>query len=341
MRGLGRWLLTGLAAALVLGGIDVPRPSGPSAALAADPVVIRAVSAWPADCNCLVQFKRYVEEINKRGKGKIEIKYLGGPEVVKPFEQLQALRAGIADMTHSAGDYYVGETIEGSALAMLDPTDFTKYLKGVRAGREIINQAYREKSGVRLLGITVGGTGFRFMMAKPISGLDDLKGKRIRVFGTQGAKAAQYFGASPQTIPAHELYPALQRGVVDGAIRAPDDAWSFGERDVYKSMIGTPMQLAPGSAYIAIRVWDKLPPDVQQLLSSTSEAFEPQVLKYFHASDQNSIENLKAKGMQVVEVDAAGMKRLAEARLLYWEDLVAKSPKYGAQLRAILDPYSR
>ena len=341
MRRLGRWLVMGLVTALALGGIDVAAPSGPPAALAADPVVIRAISAWPADCNCVVQYKRYIEEINKLGKGKIEIKYLGGPEVVKPFEQLQALRSGLADMTHSAGDYYVGETIEGAVLAMLDPTDLDKYVKGVRAGRDLVNQAYREKSGVRLLGITVGGTGFRFMMAKPISSLDDLKGKRIRVFGTQGAKAAQYFGASPQTIPAHELYPALQKGVVDGAIRAPDDAWSFGERDVYKSMIGTPMQFAPGSTYIAIRIWDKLPPDVQKLLASTSEELEPHVLKYFHESDQKSIENLKAKGMQIVEVDAAAKKRLAEARLLYWEDVVAKSPKYGAQLRAILEPYSK
>jgi len=341
MRRWGSWLVAEFVVALVLAVLDMTIPAGLPSALAADPVVIRAITAWPLDCNCVTQYRRYIEEINKRGKGKIDIKLLGGPEVVKPFEQLQALRTGIADMTHSAGDYYVGETIEGAALAMLDPTDFDKYLKGVRAGREIINQAYREKSGVRLLGITVGGTGFRFMMGKPVSGLDDLKGKRVRVFGTQGAKAAQYFGASPQTIPAHELYPALQKGVVDGAIRAPDDAWSFGERDVYKSMIGTPMQLAPGSTYIAVRVWDKLPADVQQLLSSTSEEFEPQVLSYFHDADQKSIENLKSKGMQVVDVDAAGKKRLTEARLLYWEDVVAKSPKYGAQLRTLLEPYSK
>ena len=321
-------------AALLTALLAAPAP-------AAEPVVIRAIAAWPLDCNCVVMYKRYIEEINRRGKGKVEIKFLGGPEVVKPFEQLQAIRTGIADMTHSAGDYYVGETIEYAGLPMLDPTDFDKWLKGFRAGLEIVNQAYREKSAVRFMGLTVAGTGFRFMMGKPISGLDDLKGKRIRVFGTQGAKAVQYFGGSPQTIPPAELYPALQRGVVDGAIRAPDDAWSFGERDVYKSMIDPPMQLAPGGVYIAVRVWDKLPPDVQQLLTSFSEEFNPQVLNYFHQSDQKAIENLKAKGMRVIEVGPADTKRLAEARTQYWADVVAKSPKYGAQLRTILEPYSR
>ena len=317
-------------------------PFGAPPAQAAE-VVIKAITAWPLDCNCVTQYKRYVEEVNKRGKGKVEIKFLGGPEVVKPFEQFQALRTGIADMTQTAGAYFVGETIEGAALDMLDPTDFDRYLKGLRGTEalEIINQAYREKSGVRALGIMVGGTGFRFMMAKPINGLEDLKGKRIRVFGTQGAKVVQHFGGSPQTIPPAELYPALQRGVVDGAIRAPDDAWSFGERDIYKGMIATPAQLSLGWAYIAIRAWDKLPPDVQQLLSTVAAEFDPQVLKYFYESDQKSIENLKAKGLRVVEIGAADKKRLADARMLYWDDIVSKSPGAGPRLRTMLEPYSR
>src|SRR6266581_7378833 len=120
MRRWGPWFVAELAIALMLVVSDTPGSGRPSA-LGAEPVVIRAITAWPLDCNCVTQYKRYIDEINKRGKGKIEIKLLGGPEVVKPFEQLQALRTGIADMTHSAADYYVGETIEGAALTMLDP----------------------------------------------------------------------------------------------------------------------------------------------------------------------------------------------------------------------------
>ena len=90
MRRSGGWLIVGLAIVLALAVDDAPVPAGPPAALAADPVAIRAITAWPLDCNCVVQYKRYIEEVNKRGKGKVEIKLLGGPEVVKPFEQLQA-----------------------------------------------------------------------------------------------------------------------------------------------------------------------------------------------------------------------------------------------------------
>jgi TRAP-type C4-dicarboxylate transport system substrate-binding protein len=343
MRRVGRWLITVVATVLALPALGVPVPTGSTAAFAADPVVIRAITAWPLDCNCVSQYKRYIEEVNRRGKGTVEIKLLGGPEVVAAFEQFRALRSGIADMTHTAGGYFVGETIEGSVMDLLDPNDFAKYLKGLRGTRaaDLMNQAYREKSQMRFLGIMVGGTGFRFLMTKPVASLDDLRGKRIRVFGTQGAKAVQFLGASPQTIPANELYPALQRGVVDGALRAPDDAWSFGERDVYKGMLDTPLQLAPGGAFVAVRVWDKLPAGVQQLLSTVAVELEPQVLDYFAKADAKAIESLKANGMNVAAVGDAERRRLAEARTLYWEDIVGKSPTLGAQLRSLLEPYSR
>ena len=43
-------------------------PFSPAPAQAAE-VVIKAIMAWPQDCNCVVMYKRYIEEVNKRGKG--------------------------------------------------------------------------------------------------------------------------------------------------------------------------------------------------------------------------------------------------------------------------------
>ena len=64
-------------------------------------------------------------------------------------------------------------------------------------------------------------------------------------------------------------------------------------------------------------------------------------LNYFYRSDRNAIETLKARGMAVVETGPADRKRLAEARTLFWEDVVEKSPKCGAQLRTIMEPYTK
>ena len=305
-------------------------------------VVIRAIAAWPLSCDCDLMYKEYIKRVNKNGKGVVRVRLLGGPEVAPAFEQFQALRTGIADMTHSAGAYYAGETIEGAAMSLVKPDDIYKWLEALRKtdAMKIINEAYAKKSSTRFVGILVGGTGFRFLMAKPIASLDDLKGKRIRASGAQDARAIQYLGGSPQTIPANELYTALQRGVVDGAYRAPNDAWSFGERDVYKAMIATPMQLSPGGVYIATRVWDKLPEAAKKVLSETAEGMEREVLDYYYNADQASIKMLQANGMKLIEVDDAAKKRLAAARNAYWADLLKQSPEYGPRIQKALAPYN-
>jgi TRAP-type C4-dicarboxylate transport system substrate-binding protein len=308
----------------------------------AKPVVIRAIAAWPLSCNCDLMYKKYIERVNKNGKDVVHIRLLGGPEVAPAFEQLQALRTGIADMTHSAGAYYVGETIEAAAMYLIAPTNLKRYLEALRnsGALEIINEAYAKKSGVRFVGITVGGTGFRFLMAKPITSLDGLKGKRIRASGAQDAKAIQFLGGSPQTIPANELYTALQRGVVDGAYRAPNDAWSFGEHKVYKAMIATPIQFAPGGVYMPTRAWDKLPENVKKVLEGTIVELEPTILSYFQTNDQAAIKRLEKNGMKVIEVDDAAKKRLTDARNAYWADLLKQSPDFGARLQKALAPYN-
>ncbi len=304
--------------------------------------VLRAIAAWPLSCDCDLMYKKYIERVNKAGKGVVQIRLLGGPEVAPAFEQFQALRTGIADMTHSAGAYYAGETIEGAAMSLVKPDDIYKWLEALRTTQamNIINEAYAEKSATRFVGILVGGTGFRFLMAKPIASLGDLKGKRIRASGAQDARAIQFLGGSPQTIPANELYTALQRGVVDGAYRAPNDAWSFGERDVYKAMIATPMQLSPGGVYIATRVWDKLSDAARKIVTDTAEGMEREVLDYYFNADQASIQKLQANGMKIIQVDAAAKKRLAAARNAYWAELLKQSPKYGPRIQKALEPYN-
>ncbi len=305
-------------------------------------VVIRAISAWPLSIDGNTWYKKYIEEVNKRGKGVVRIRLLGGNEVASAFEQFQALRTGIADMTNTAPAYYVGETIEAAAMSLIPPDSLETYLEALRKSgvMEIINKAYREKSSMRFLGITVAGTGFRFLMAKPIKDLDGIKGKRIRASGAQDAAAIRALGGSPQTIKANELYTALQRRTVDGAYRAPNDAWSFGEHKIYKAMIATPIQFAPGGIYMPTRAWDKLPENVTQLLEGTIAEMEPTILRYFRTNDNAAIKRLEKNGMKIIEVDAAARKRLADARNSYWPELLKQSPQYGPQIQKALARYN-
>ena len=54
-----------------------------------------------------------------------------------------------------------------------------------------------------------------FGQNKPIKGVEDFKGLKIRSFTPSMAKLIEYFGAIPVTLSFSEVYPALQRGVMN------------------------------------------------------------------------------------------------------------------------------
>lgn len=83
-------------------------------------------------------------------------------------------------------------------------------------GQEL-KEAFRQQTGIRILGSTAPG-GFRhFAASKPLNSMGDLKGKRIRTMDHPLHQAAvSALGASPTPIPFAELYTAIKSGVADG-----------------------------------------------------------------------------------------------------------------------------
>jgi TRAP-type mannitol/chloroaromatic compound transport system substrate-binding protein len=81
-------------------------------------------------------------------------------------------------------------------------------------GKEIFDEIYG-KYGIKsvMCGMLApeGSGWFR----EEVKSVDDLKGMKLRFFGL-GAKALGKFGVSAQLLAAPDVYPALDRGVIDG-----------------------------------------------------------------------------------------------------------------------------
>jgi TRAP-type C4-dicarboxylate transport system substrate-binding protein len=54
--------------------------------------------------------------------------------------------------------------------------------------------------------------------SKPIKTLEDLKGMRMRSPSAAQARQLQVMGATPVAMPVTEIYPGLERGVIDGSM---------------------------------------------------------------------------------------------------------------------------
>jgi TRAP-type C4-dicarboxylate transport system substrate-binding protein len=162
------------------------------------------------------EFAKLVENMSN-GRLKIEVYYC--PEInIASGEIAQAVARGVVDLGSFYGGYYVGVD---PFFAMLG--DFPGPARDAYYGwmftltlQDLVKKTIEEKFGVVFVGpwsMTSFGTLLHFN--KPISSIDDLKGKIIRISGAI-ADFISMFGAQPTMLPAGELYQAMQLRTIDG-----------------------------------------------------------------------------------------------------------------------------
>ncbi|MES0810488.1 TRAP transporter substrate-binding protein [Roseibium sp. SCPC15] len=170
----------------------------------------------PAHSKMLAPWAKQVEE-NSGGKVAIEIypaMTLGG----RPPELINQVRDGVVDLVWTVNGYTPG----------LFPRSEVFELPGVHkndtaATNLALMDLYEsdlkdEYKGVEVMFLHVhAGQGIH-MTDTEVRSPADLEGKKMRIPTRTGAWVIEALGASPVAMPVPELPPALQKGVIDGAL---------------------------------------------------------------------------------------------------------------------------
>jgi TRAP-type C4-dicarboxylate transport system substrate-binding protein len=108
---------------------------------------------------------------------------------------------------------------------------------------------------------------------QPVKDIADLKGKRIRAIGLH-ADALKAAGALPAAIPTAEVYQAVQTGVLDGFSGSPMGNQVTNQRiqEVAKHFVDLGLGQYTTAVNVVVRksVWEKMPPEVQQIMIKTA-----------------------------------------------------------------------
>ena len=187
---------------------------------------------------------------------------------------LRLLKLGVMDfagmdISKMAGD---DPRFEGCDLAglTLDPD---KARAACNAYREVIDRQMQKNWGAKLLAFGAN-TPQVFWCRDVISGLDGLKGKKIRVFNNTMRDFLAGVGATAVSMAFAEVVPALNNGVVDCAVTGSLSGNTAGWNEVSKSIY--PMSLGWSINVLAVNLksWDRLDPKVRALLTEQIKAYE-------------------------------------------------------------------
>jgi len=308
---------------------------------AAPKITINAVTTWLLPVANNDYYKEYIKRVNEKAKGELEIKLIGGPEVVAAFDQLKAISKGVVDMVHGSQAYYAGMVPEGTIPELAKP----KF--EVKAFREsgiwdMYVQAYLEKSGTLFLGNGHIGMPFYIMSSKPISKLDDVRGLKLRGFGGLADVLLGEFGASVVRISSAETYEGLQRGVVDGALRNTISLVELKEYEVMKYILYPPVYAAYGGVWISEKKWSSIPKHLQAMMKEVMVTTEEEARQYFDNMDKTNLKMVQEKhGMKVIQLSDKDISRVGEIRSgTAIKDWISKrATPYGPAIYEKMLPY--
>lgn len=209
----------------------------------------------------------YWADIDAKTDGKLTSTIRSMTELgLKGPEAFDMARLGTAHMVMSSLAYSSGTTVENDALDLpgIVP-DLTTMKEAVEAYAPTLERIYEERLDLKLLGMWPLAAQVVWMNT-PIEGLADLDGKRIRVSGVSAANLMEHIGAIPTTLPFAEVVPALQRGVIDGAVTGTAAGniaqWTDVTTHLYPLVLGWGVEAQVAN----VAWWNGLDPKVQDLI---------------------------------------------------------------------------
>lgn len=160
-------------------------------------------------------YKPFNEELSAATGGDLTVRvYSGGELGPGPAEQYNRAVDGVADMVFGLPGYTASNfpmTLLTELPGIVEPDTATRQ---VMDNRDFLKREYRR---VALIGLWSNAPNVLFMANKAVRSPADLQGLNIRVPSRNAGLVIEAWGATPVSMPAPEIYNAMQTGVIDGA----------------------------------------------------------------------------------------------------------------------------
>ena len=273
---------------------------------------------------------RLADLVKEATGGRMTIEVYPGAILGQETETIQQTRAGVIEMAR-VNTVPLAEFVKELGVVTL-PYVFAspEHQKSVVAGdigREIA--ASFDKAGLKLICWFHAGSRHFYTAKKPIRGVADIKGMKLRVQPAQiSIKMVELMGGSPTPMNYSEVYSALQTGVIDGAENDYVSYYTSSHHEAAK-YITEDGHLSPPAVVIMNKdKFDSLSPDYREkLLEAGRKAMDFEFKAMMDFEDESKDAVIKAAS-QVFTVDVGEFQKAVAP-------IYAEYPQFDATLKKI------
>lgn len=298
--------------------------------------LIRAITFTPAQVSFSRNFMDFVDLVNERGEGVVQIQVIGGPETIPQPKMGEAQMNGIADMFLLPAGLYLNIVPEGEAFAGSNRDPMSVRADG---GLDLVNVPFHEKGNAHVLAHVDGGAGFHLWTTKKPGMTDDgqldLTGIRLRSSPLYRAFLEE-LGATIVVQPAGEVYTSLERGVVDGTGYPVTGLRDYGWDKFLKYRIDPGFFQTDVLISMNLDAWNALSPEAKEIVEQAAIDHEKSSYEANIALNEEEGKIMADNGIETIELTGAQKDMfLTTAYDIAWERLKGRDATYHDQLKEV------
>ncbi|TYO91375.1 TRAP transporter substrate-binding protein DctP [Oceanicella actignis] len=319
--------LCGAAAALALGGAAMAEPAHK----------MRISLQLPLTSHLGENLLLFEKEVEARTGGAVDVEIYDSATLYKDKEVPAAvgsgaIEAGVASLTRYVGDAPVVDVFYMPFLFNSEEKVRAAVAKGSPV-RTIIEEEVARTGGQILYWQAYGGA---IMLSKgtPIKRPEDLKGKKVRVFGKTLGDFVKAAGGAPTLISGSEQYLAYQRGTVDVGMTGISGVKSRKLWEVMDTVTVTNHADIEFVVVVNTQWWNALPPEIQARIREAADVAERTVRDRMSQIEADAYAAAREHGMNIVELDEADVAAWKAVAKPVYDAFLAAAGEAGAKVLA-------
>lgn len=307
-------------------------------AAGAAPLVLKLNHQFPADTPGSRVDQWFSDQVRIRTNGEVEIRIFWSNGLGEPRENLSLLRRGRIDMAAMSPGYFP------EALPLLAaPNSIPMAMDNVCQASEIMAALLRE---IPELGEEAGANGIRplffhvlnpylLVTRSPVTRLEDLAGKRIRIWGKEMPKLIRAAGAIPVPLFLPDIYQAMDNGIIDGFPFSTDLIKAYKMYDLARHITEVVLWEGPSWAlWISRKTWETLSPAIQDVLTDISREARKMDVVEARSAEWNARNFLVGQGVRFHRFESGELEKWQAANPDFFQDFIRRSAASGKEAAA-------
>lgn len=312
----------------------------------AQEVTIKIADSLPAG-HIITQYTTdvFMEKIKEELGDRVAFEHYPAQQLAKAKDMLSITQAGITDIGYIVPSYVSEKMPLGGVVEL--PGEIASSCEGSLAFADLVQPGGKldelefKPNGVRVLyNVALSPYQAIFSPRANVKSLADMAGKKVRANPGAMELSLQSIGGVPVRMTPPEIFDAMSKGTIDGALLPFASTFSYGLDQIVGSATQGANFGSVGITYaISLKKWNSLSPDVQEVLTRVGREVTESACKSFDQAEGELAAKLKSEGKDVFTLSDAEQQTLEANFGSVAEDWATALDKRGKQGSEILSDF--